>query len=123
LEYQDQYLFYPGSTGGPGGSGHGGGYGGAGGPGHGPTLEVEAGTVHIVINCESREIPQLDFLNWLSPINFFPQQADIFRLPQEGTGEWLLTNQHFQRWKIGSKKTLWCHRICALFTFSIGIKN
>jgi hypothetical protein len=79
--------------------------GGAGGPGHGPTLKVKAGTVHIVINCKSREIPRLDFLNWLSPINFFPQQADIFRLQQEGTGEWLLADLCFQRWKIGSKKT------------------
>jgi hypothetical protein len=86
-------------------------------------VKVKAGTVHIVINRKSREIPRLDFLNWLSPINFFPQQADIFWLQQEGSGKWLLANQHFQRWKIGSKKMLWCHRIRALSTFSIGVKN
>jgi hypothetical protein len=123
LEYQDQYLFYLGGTGGPGSSRHSGGYSGAGGPGNGPTLKVKAGTVHIVINCKSREIPRLDLLNWLSPINFFPQQADIFQLQQERTGEWLLAELCFQRLKIGSKKTLWLYSICALFTFSIGVKN
>ncbi|KAJ7431081.1 ankyrin repeat-containing domain protein [Mycena galericulata] len=108
-------LSLHGGTGGPGGSGQSGGYGGAGGPGHGPTLKVEAGTVHIVINHsnrkEEKDIPRQDFINWLSPINFFPRQADILQLWQEGTGEWLLADPGFQAWKTGSIRTLWCHGI------------
>ncbi|KAJ7779548.1 hypothetical protein B0H14DRAFT_2961720, partial [Mycena olivaceomarginata] len=29
-------------------------------------------------------------IQWFSPLNFFPQQDDIFATRQEGTGEWLL---------------------------------
>ncbi|KAJ7441378.1 ankyrin repeat-containing domain protein, partial [Mycena galericulata] len=105
-------LSLSGGTGGPGGSGQSGGQGGRGGDGLGATLKVEAGTVHIVINHDDREeekdIPRQNFLNWLSPINFFQRQADIFRVWQEGTGEWLLADPKFQEWKTGSGKTLWC---------------
>ncbi|KAJ6574620.1 hypothetical protein B0H19DRAFT_935198, partial [Mycena capillaripes] len=50
-------------------------------------------------------------IEWLSPINFFLRQADISQSQQEGTGEWLLNNPHFQQWESGSGKTLWCHGI------------
>ncbi|KAJ7339863.1 hypothetical protein DFH08DRAFT_1013374, partial [Mycena albidolilacea] len=63
------------------------------------------------INQEGKDIPRQDFLNWFSPINFFPRQADILRVRQEGTGEWLLADPKFQEWKIGSGKTLWCYGI------------
>ncbi|KAJ7303833.1 ankyrin repeat-containing domain protein, partial [Mycena albidolilacea] len=56
---------------------------------------------------------RLDFLDWLSPINFFPRQEDIFRVRQKGTGEWLLVHPHFQEWKSGSRRTLWCRGIRA----------
>jgi hypothetical protein len=76
-----------------------------------------------VINREKKDlISRLDFLNWLSPINFFLRQADILRVRQEGTGEWLLADPRFQAWKTGSRRTLWCHGIRALFTFSICVK-
>jgi hypothetical protein len=71
---------------------------------------------------EEEVIPRKNFLNWLSPINFFPRQAEILQMRQEGTGEWLLADPKFQEWKIGSKKSLWCSGIRALFTFSICIK-
>ncbi|KAJ7706636.1 hypothetical protein B0H14DRAFT_3026059, partial [Mycena olivaceomarginata] len=48
---------------------------------------------------------------WLSPINFFLQQADISQSQQKGTGKWLFTDPHFQQWESGSGKTLWCHGI------------
>ncbi|KAF7328544.1 NACHT and ankyrin domain protein [Mycena venus] len=108
---------FHGGTGGGGGSGHRGGYGGDGGPGHGPTLhlKVEAGTVRVVINHsdrkEEKDIPRQDFLNWLSPINFFLRQADILQVRQEGTGEWLLADPRFRAWKTASRRTLWCHGI------------
>ncbi|KAJ7884804.1 hypothetical protein B0H14DRAFT_3740877 [Mycena olivaceomarginata] len=45
---------------------------------------------------------------WFSPINFFERQADIFRARQPGTGEWLLVDRLFKRWKSSSGEILWC---------------
>ncbi|KAJ7229573.1 ankyrin repeat-containing domain protein [Mycena haematopus] len=105
-------LSLGGGRGGAGGSGYSDGLGGRGGDGHGATVKVEAGTVHLVINkVEEKNIPRQDFLNWISPINFFLRQADIFQTQQKGTGEWLLANPKFQAWKTGSTQTLWCHGI------------
>jgi hypothetical protein len=60
-------------------------------------------------------------IDWLSPINFFLRQADISYVRQPGTGEWLLADAHFQEWKNGSGKTLWCRGIRAWLTFFIHI--
>ncbi|KAF7356357.1 ANK-REP-REGION domain-containing protein [Mycena venus] len=99
-----------GGKGGPGGPGSQ--QGGNGGPGLGATLNFNAETIHIIINHANREegidISRLDFLNWLSPINFFLQQADISQVRVKGTGEWLLVHPLFQQWESGSGRTLWC---------------
>ncbi|KAJ7156377.1 ankyrin repeat-containing domain protein [Mycena filopes] len=50
-------------------------------------------------------------IDWFSPINFFQQHADITSAWQKGTGGWLLANPHFQEWKKGLGKTLWCSGI------------
>ncbi|KAJ7270190.1 ankyrin repeat-containing domain protein [Mycena rebaudengoi] len=47
----------------------------------------------------------------LSPLNFFPRQEHILSTRQSGTGEWLLNNEKFVRWKLGQRKVLWCHGI------------
>ncbi|KAJ7152062.1 hypothetical protein C8R46DRAFT_913514 [Mycena filopes] len=50
-------------------------------------------------------------IDWFSPINFFRQHADIASARQKETGRWLLVNPHFQDWKEGLGRTLWCHGI------------
>ncbi|KAJ7088330.1 hypothetical protein C8R44DRAFT_819435, partial [Mycena epipterygia] len=56
-------------------------------------------------------------IEWYSPLNFFPRQADIFNSRQPGTGEWLLEHDLFNEWKLGTNnpsdmwckpKTIWC---------------
>ncbi|KAJ6596207.1 ankyrin repeat-containing domain protein [Mycena vulgaris] len=47
-------------------------------------------------------------IDWLSPINFFLRQADITRLRQLGTGEWLLATTQFQQWESALGEKLWC---------------
>ncbi|KAJ7706724.1 ankyrin repeat-containing domain protein [Mycena rosella] len=47
-------------------------------------------------------------IEWFSPLNFFLRQADIFSTRQPGTGEWLLKDELFKEWKLGSAKTVWC---------------
>jgi hypothetical protein len=81
---------------------------------------LDAETIHIVIHPgdEKKEKKEIDisrraFLDWLSPINFFPRQQDILQMWQPGTGTWLLENPYFQAWKAGSGRTLWCQGIRA----------
>ncbi|KAJ7108163.1 ankyrin repeat-containing domain protein [Mycena epipterygia] len=50
-------------------------------------------------------------LDWITPLNFFQRQADIFSTWQLGTGEWLLSDSLFKEWESGSKKVLWCQGI------------
>ncbi|KAJ7204166.1 ankyrin repeat-containing domain protein [Mycena pura] len=47
-------------------------------------------------------------MQWMTPLNFFQRQADIFSAWQAGTGEWLLENPQFNDWESGSGKILWC---------------
>ncbi|KAJ6521454.1 hypothetical protein DFH09DRAFT_215565 [Mycena vulgaris] len=47
-------------------------------------------------------------IQWFSPLNFFLRQADIFSTRQPGTGEWLLQDELFKRWRSGEEKTMWC---------------
>lgn len=47
-------------------------------------------------------------INWLSPLNFFTKQNDVFSSRQEGTGQWLLESKDFKDWIWGTEKTLWC---------------
>jgi hypothetical protein len=87
------------------------GQGGRGGDGLGPTLEIGTAIVHIQGGAEINIRDQDIIISWLSPINFFPRQQEISRMRQPGTGEWLLENPHFKKWKSGSIRTLWCHGI------------
>jgi hypothetical protein len=62
-----------------------------------------------------KNILRRDFLNWLSPINFFLRQADILQLRAKGTGGWLLEHPLFTQWESSYGRTLWCCGIRMLF--------
>ncbi|KAJ7080059.1 hypothetical protein C8R44DRAFT_534042, partial [Mycena epipterygia] len=47
-------------------------------------------------------------IEWYSPLNFFPRQADIFNSRQPGTGRWLLEHDVFKKWKSGTNNRIWC---------------
>ncbi|KAJ7252326.1 ankyrin repeat-containing domain protein [Mycena rebaudengoi] len=89
-----------GGTGGAGGRG--GQEGGGGGAGHGPSFQAET----IVIQNNPAERNKI--IEWASPLNFFPRQADILNTRQPGTGEWLLQDSMFKKWKEGGIQVLWC---------------
>jgi hypothetical protein len=78
------------------------GQGGDGGIGQGPTVHFNYG---------DKEEERKKIIDWLSPINFFLQHADISQLREKGTGGWLLANPVFKKWESGSGSTLWCHGI------------
>lgn len=52
-------------------------------------------------------IEDIEILEWLTPVDYGPQQSDNFSQRQEGTGEWLLRSKEFQDW-VDTGKTLFC---------------
>jgi Cdc6-like AAA superfamily ATPase len=49
-----------------------------------------------------------EILNWLTPIDYGPQQSDYITRRQVGTGQWLLDSKQFRAWLKTSKQTLFC---------------
>ncbi|KAF2179509.1 hypothetical protein K469DRAFT_300743 [Zopfia rhizophila CBS 207.26] len=47
-------------------------------------------------------------LEWLTPVDYGPQQSDYIRRRQAGTGQWLLDSKEFNEWLDQSKQTLFC---------------
>jgi hypothetical protein len=47
-------------------------------------------------------------LEWLTPIDYAPQQNDYIRRRQPGTGQWLLDSAEYQTWLKTDKQTLFC---------------
>ena len=50
----------------------------------------------------------LEILNWLTPIDYAPQQNDFIGRREAGTGQWLLDSAEFQAWLQMDKQTLFC---------------
>jgi Cdc6-like AAA superfamily ATPase len=50
-------------------------------------------------------------LDWLTLIDYATQQNDFISRRQEGTGQWLLDSDEFQRWLNQSGQTLFCSGI------------
>jgi Cdc6-like AAA superfamily ATPase len=46
--------------------------------------------------------------DWLTPIDYAPQQSDFIARREKGTGRWLLDSSEFQKWLNQSKQTLFC---------------
>lgn len=47
-------------------------------------------------------------LEWLTPINYGPQQSDFLSRRQPGSGQWLLDSNEYQTWLKNSHQTLFC---------------
>jgi Cdc6-like AAA superfamily ATPase len=58
-------------------------------------------------NKEYREEYQA-ILDWLTPIDYAPQQSDFIARRQRGTGRWLTDSDEFQAWVSQKKQTLFC---------------
>jgi len=50
-----------------------------------------------------------ELLAWLSELDFHDKQRDTFTKHHQGTGQWLLDSELFQRWlSCEQTTTLWC---------------
>ena len=58
-------------------------------------------------NRERREEYQA-IMDWLAPVDYALQQSDFINRRQEGTGQWLLDSDEFQRWLNQQQQTLFC---------------
>jgi AAA+ superfamily predicted ATPase len=47
-------------------------------------------------------------LEWLTPIDYAPQQNDFISKLQKGTGQWLLNSNEFRQWVINRNQILFC---------------
>jgi hypothetical protein len=47
-------------------------------------------------------------LDWLTPVDYGPQQSDYLKRRQRGTGQWLLDSAKYQTWLNIGKQTLFC---------------
>ncbi|KAI1359875.1 hypothetical protein F5Y08DRAFT_318569 [Xylaria arbuscula] len=70
------------------------------------TLSIEAAMAHQILR-EDRE-NRSAILNWLTPIDYAPQQIDFISRRQTGTGQWFLDSPEFKMWLQGDKQTLFC---------------
>ncbi|RYP45026.1 hypothetical protein DL768_008576 [Monosporascus sp. mg162] len=50
----------------------------------------------------------LKVLDWLTPIDYGPQQTDYLRRREPGTGQWLLNCEQYQIWLKEMNETLFC---------------
>ncbi len=51
---------------------------------------------------------QQAILDWLTPVDYAPQQNDFLKQRQAGTGRWLLDSAEFKSWVKTKKQTLFC---------------
>lgn len=57
---------------------------------------------------EQEDYQRQVILDWITPIDYTPQQHDFITRRQEGTGQWLLDSAEFQAWLETDKQTLFC---------------
>ncbi|KAL7802862.1 ankyrin repeat-containing domain protein [Trichoderma afarasin] len=63
--------------------------------------------VHKLIHKQYNQEHQA-ILDWLTPIDYAPQNNDFISRKQEGTGQWLLESAEFQAWLKTNGQTLFC---------------
>lgn len=68
------------------------------------TTEAKVETIRSNLNRKE----DLEILNWITPIDYGPQQSDYFKRRQPGTGQWLLESEEYRTWLSASKQTLFC---------------
>ena len=64
---------------------------------------VKSGLGELRVNLEHQTV-----LDWITPIDYGPQQSDLISRRQAGTGQWLLDSAEFGAWVGSSKQTLFC---------------
>ena len=74
------------------------------------SFATKAGVDHLHERQDNRERHEEHraIVDWLTPIDYAPQQSDFINRRQEGTGQWLLNSEEFQGWIHQKQRTLFC---------------
>jgi Cdc6-like AAA superfamily ATPase len=74
------------------------------------TFAAKAGVDRLHDRQDERELSEENkaILDWLTSIDYAPQQSDFIARRQEGTGQWLLESEIFQDWLMKSEQILFC---------------
>ncbi|KAH6983729.1 hypothetical protein EDB80DRAFT_245320 [Ilyonectria destructans] len=67
---------------------------------------IRENTTHTRAKLDRKE--DVAILDWLTPIDYGPQQSDYLSRRQPATGNWLLESEEFLGWLTASKQTLFC---------------
>ncbi|KAF4626835.1 hypothetical protein G7Y89_g11321 [Cudoniella acicularis] len=67
-------------------------------------IEVNVDTMRYKLDKDE----DIKILDWLTQVDYGPQQTDYIRRRQPGTGQWLLDSPGFQTWLKTIKQTLFC---------------
>ncbi|KAF4993380.1 hypothetical protein FGRMN_6530 [Fusarium graminum] len=70
------------------------------------TSAIRENTTHTRAKLDRKE--DVEILDWLTPVDYGPQQSDYLRRRQPETGNWLLQSEEFLDWLAASKQTLFC---------------
>ncbi|KAF9771951.1 hypothetical protein IL306_010380 [Fusarium sp. DS 682] len=70
------------------------------------TSAIRENTTHTRAKLDRKE--DVEILDWLTPIDYGPQQSDYLSRRQAETGNWLLQSEEFLNWLAVSKQTLFC---------------
>ena len=68
--------------------------------------QMKDDTTKLVVDQKLRDKQAI--LDWLTPIDYHPQQDECVRQRQPGTGQWLLDSAEFRAWVEAENKTLFC---------------
>lgn len=73
-------------------------------------LTEVSSTKVVVSNLKSNLDNDMDLrvLEWVTPINYGPQQSDFLKRREPGTGQWLIDSREYQAWLGARKQTLFC---------------
>ncbi|KAL7755650.1 hypothetical protein ACKLNR_014177 [Fusarium oxysporum f. sp. zingiberi] len=74
---------------------------------HGYVSEAAEHDIHVV-KIRQDEHDRQKILDWLTTVDYGPQQSDFIRRRQAGTGQWFLITPEFQVWLHTDQQTLFC---------------
>jgi Cdc6-like AAA superfamily ATPase len=74
------------------------------------SLATKAGVDLLHERQDNRELHEEHrvIVDWLTPIDYAPQQSDFISRRQEGTGQWLLDSDEYHKWLSRKQQTLFC---------------
>ncbi|KAF4947724.1 hypothetical protein FSARC_13898 [Fusarium sarcochroum] len=67
---------------------------------------IRENTMHTRAQLNKKE--DAEILDWLTPVDYGPQQSDYFGNRQQGTGQWFLESAEYREWLDADGKTLFC---------------